>query len=117
LLAEAKAFLNEDIAAEINEVCKRAYGSNYSETVAYPNDKGDFYTDNKFVSGDEDPSEAILKERFREFLFEGRRWYDIRLFSLTSKYSTASADKLLWPIDQNTLTNNKLLNQTPGYKN
>lgn len=116
LLAEAKAFLNEDITAEINEVRKRAYGSNYSETVAYPNDKGDFYTDNKFVSGDEDPSEAILKERFREFLFEGRRWYDIRLFGLTSKYSTASVDKLLWPIDQSTLTNNNLLEQTPGYK-
>ncbi|MCS2220803.1 RagB/SusD family nutrient uptake outer membrane protein [Bacteroides fragilis] len=36
-------------------------------TLAYPNDKGDFYTDNKYMSGDEDPLEAILKERMREF--------------------------------------------------
>ena len=31
------------------------------------------------MSGDEDPLEAILKERMREFMFEGKRWYDLRL--------------------------------------
>lgn len=115
LIAEAKALLGQDIAEEINEVRKRAYGDEYSEAVAYPNDKGDFYMDNTFVGGDEDPIEAVLKERLREMIFEGRRWYDIRLFNMTDKYSLATINKLLWPINQNTLTNNNQLKQTPGY--
>ena len=115
LMAEAKALLGQDITEEINAVRKRAYGENYSDAVAYPNDKGDFYAGNKFVGGDEDPIEAVLKERLREMIFEGRRWYDIRLFNMTDKYSLATSSKLLWPIDQSTLTNNNQLKQTPGY--
>lgn len=119
LLAEAKALLGEDIATEINAVRERAYGKEYFNanraTLAYPNDKGDFYTGNEFVGGDEDPIEAILKERFREFMYEGKRWYDIRALGYTSKYSTASDSRLLWPIDASTLTDNPALEQTPGY--
>ncbi len=115
LLAEAKYLLGEDIATEINIIRKRAYGDNYSDKVAYPNDKGSFYDDNKFVGGDEDPVEAILKERLRELIFEGRNWYDIRLLNMTSKYSTATSTRLLWPIDESTLTNNNKLVQTDGY--
>ncbi len=115
LLAEAKALLGEDITEEINTVRQRAYGENYSDAVAYPNDKGDFYTDNTFGAGDEDPIEAVLKERLRELIFEGKRWYDIRLMNATDKYSTATDSRLLWPIDENTLTNNNLLKQTSGY--
>lgn len=115
LLAEAKALLGEDISTEINAIRKRAYGSNYSSAVAYPNDNGAFYTDNEHVGADSDPVEAVLKERLREMMFEGRRWYDIRLFNKTDKYSTASSSRLLWPIDQTTLTNNAGLVQTEGY--
>ncbi len=115
LLAEAKALLGEDIADEINTIRKRAYGADYSDAVAYPNDKGDFYVENPFVAGDEDPLEAVLKERLRELIFEGKRWYDIRLLDATDKYSLATVSKLLWPIDQSTLTNNNRLKQTPGY--
>ncbi|MBF1636298.1 MAG: RagB/SusD family nutrient uptake outer membrane protein, partial [Prevotella sp.] len=74
-----------------------------------------FYTDNPFVGGDEDPIEAILKERMREFMFEGKRWHDIRLVDKATKYSTASADRLLWPIDETTKSTNAELKQTPGY--
>lgn len=74
LLAEAKALLGEDIATEINAVREHAYGKEYFNanraTLAYPNDKGDFYTGNEFVGGDEDPIEAILKECFREFMLK-----------------------------------------------
>ena len=70
----------------------------------------------EFVGSDADPVEAVLKERLREFIFEGRRWYDIRLFDKAEKYSTAISSRLLWPIDQGTLTNNNKLEQTPGYK-
>lgn len=119
LLAEAKALLNEDITTEINTIRERAYGTEYfnahKATLAYPNDKGAFYNNNPFVAGDEDPIETVLKERLRELMYEGKRWYDIRTLGYTAKYSTASQDRLLWPIDANTLTNNKELSQTPGY--
>lgn len=115
LIAEAKALLEQDITEEINLIRKRAYGENYSDAVAYPNDKGDFYVGNKFVGSDEDPVEAVLKERLREMIFEGRRWYDIRLFNKTDKYSLATSSKLLWPINQGAITNNNALKQTSGY--
>lgn len=115
LRAEAKALLGEDITTEINTIRKRAYGENYTDAVAYPNDKGDFYTNNELVGSDEDPVEAVLKERIREMIFEGKYWYDLRLFNMTGKYSTANASQLLWPIDQSTLTNNNKLKQTSGY--
>lgn len=122
MLAEAKIFLNENPADEINAVRARAYGKEYFEanraTLAYPNDRGSFYDGNKYVNGDEDPILAVLKERMREFLFEGKRWYDLRLMGseYATKYSLAKADRLLWPIDANTLTNNSLLTQTPGFE-
>lgn len=121
-LATAKAFLDEDPSEEINAVRKRAYGEEYFDAhqseVAYPNDNdADFYTNNEFVADDSDPLEAILKERMREFLYEGKRWYDIRLMGtdFATKYSNASSSRLLWPIDENSLGENSALTQTPGY--
>lgn len=121
-LATAKAFLGEDITQEINEVRERAYGTTYfnehRSEIAYPNDKdATFYANNRFVGSDDNPIEAILKERMREFLFEGKRWYDIRLMGneYATKYSSANSERLLWPIDENTLGENSALNQTPGY--
>ena len=112
LLAEAKALLGEDPSTESNAVRERAYGSEYfnahKNEVAYPNDKGSFYNDNPFEGGDENVMEAILKERLREFFFEGKRWYDL-------KYTTAQESRLLWPINEDALTNNPALKQTPGY--
>lgn len=108
--AEAKSLTNGDPAAEINEVRKRAYGDNYDETVAYPT-----------VQDNADGiNEVLLKERFKEFMFEGKRWYDLRRFGneYVFKYTTANAEypkRLLWPIDKTTLTNNRALNQTDGY--
>lgn len=110
LLAEAKIALNEDPSAEINEVRQRAYGANYNEAIhGFPNQ-----------AVDADPKEAILRERFLEFIFEGKRWYDLRRMGeeYVFKYTTilpADAYKLLWPIDRNSLTNNRALEQNPGY--
>lgn len=121
MIAEVKALLNEDPAAEINEVRQRAYGAEYfaanQATVAYPNDKGAFYVDNKYVSGDENPLNAVLKERLRELMFEGKRWYDLRLLGTeyVLSHSSANAERLLWPINESTLTDNPALKQTPGY--
>lgn len=131
LLAQAKAFLGEDPAAEINAVRERAYGKEYFAahyaTLAYPNDNdAELYAGNAMQKPDNAGAmEAVLKERMREFMIEGKRWYDLRLAGdeYVLAHSTASASRLLWPIDENTLTNNKAdeatgqpgLVQTPGY--
>ena len=70
--------------------------------------------------------EAVLKERMREFMVEGKRWYDLRLAGdeYVLAHTTANEARLLWPIDENTLNKNKAddktgqpgLVQTPGYK-
>jgi hypothetical protein len=110
MLAETKVILNQDPTAEINLVRARAYGTNYNVAIqGYPNQ-----------AIDADAKEAILQERFLEFVFEGRRWYDLRRMgdSYVYKYTNiqpSEAYKLFWPIDRNTLTNNRLLDQTPGY--
>ena len=108
MLAEAKSLIGEDPATEINLVRSRAYGTNYTlETWGFPNQPIDT-----------DVNEALLRERFLEFIGEGKRWYDLRRFgnSYVFKYTTATQDfQMLWPIDKTTLTNNRLLEQTPGY--
>ena len=110
-LAEAKVMLGESPKEEINQVRQRAYGSNYSEAkFGFPNQ-----------SIDSNVEEAILEERFKEFMIEGKRWYDLRRFGskYVFKYTLAEEDnvkKLLWPIDKKTLTNNIELHQTPGYE-
>lgn len=122
LIAEAKALLGQDPANEINQVRERAYGADHfaahKDELGYPNDNGDLYTDNIYCAGDNAGAlEAVLKERLREFIFEGKRWYDLRLLGgeFIKKYSLADESRLLWPIDANTLTNNTALKQTEGY--
>jgi hypothetical protein len=112
MLAEAKVILGESPVTEIDAIRQRAYGTNYDDaTLGYPNQ-----------SIDADPKEAILQERYFEFIFEGKRWYDLRRMDPSGayvfKYTTVPASqsyKLLWPIDRSTLTNNRALEQTPGY--
>jgi len=118
-LAEAEVLLGEDPSEEINWIRERAYGKAYFDAhpeVQYPNDTDtEYYDGNKFVGSDADPEEAVLKERMRELMFEGKRWYDIRLMDKATKYSSATKDRLLWPIDENALGENSKLKQTPGY--
>jgi len=110
LLAEAKVILGQSPANEINQVRARAYGTNYvAATFGYPNQ-----------SVDTDPKNAILQERFFEFVFEGKRWYDLRRMGDSYVFAntimpTQETFRLLWPIDRNSLTNNRLLTQNPGY--
>ncbi len=110
LLAEAKTILGQDPSTEINLVRARAYGANYDAgTLGYPNQ-----------AIDADPREAILQERFFEFVFEGKRWYDLRRMGDNYVYSytnipPSDSYKLLWPLDRTSLTNNRALRQNPGY--
>ena len=110
LLAEAQVDLGQDPTAAINQVRARAYGANYNAaTMGYPHQ-----------AIDANPKEAILQERFFEFIFEGKRWYDLRRMGDNYVYEhtallPANAYALLWPVDRNSLTNNRALVQTPGY--
>ena len=109
LLAEAKVILGEDPAGEINQVRQRAYGANYSPALAYHNQ-----------AIDANAKEALLQERLLEFLFEGKRWYDLRRMGDTFVFEhttvlPSETYKLLWPIDRSSLTNNRALVQNPGY--
>lgn len=107
MIAEAKHLQGKNISAEMNLVRARAYSTAYQQSVhGFPNQPGDG-----------DIKEAILKERLFEFLFEGKRWHDLLRFGAPyiTKYSTASMDKLLWPIPRTVLINNPALKQNPGY--
>lgn len=83
-----------------------------------------------FVNGGKDANElAIFEERSKEFVFEGKRWYDLRRMKFGGdplvfknpghKYGVLNkgteAYKILWPIDKAVWTNDPTVNQTPGY--
>ncbi len=83
-----------------------------------------------FVNGTKDANElAIFAERSKEFVYEGKRWYDIRRMkygndplvfkSVNHPYGvldkTTEAYKILWPIESAIWTNDPLVDQTPGY--
>lgn len=110
LLAEAKVDQGMDPSNEINQVRARAFGSSYNAaTMAFGTQAVDAY-----------PREAILQERLLEFVFEGKRWYDLRRMGDNYVYEhtalpSSQSFGLLWPVDRNTLTNNPSLVQTPGY--
>lgn len=121
MMAEITNMENGDVAAYLNPVRERAYGKNYDPDIhGYKN--GSF----------EENELAILHERDKEFVWEGKRWYDIRrmhdvsgqplVFSPKANYDdpnpvikTAESYKLLWPIDINTLNNDPLLENNPDY--
>ncbi|CAN5405449.1 RagB/SusD family nutrient uptake outer membrane protein [soil metagenome] len=83
-----------------------------------------------FVSASKDANElAIFAERNKEFVYEGKAWYDLRrmkygnepLVFINPNHPYGVLDKatqgfkVLWPIEKNIWTNDPLVNQTPGY--
>ncbi len=127
LMAEVENGLSGHCASYINEVRKRAFGQYYGPDFEY---KDGSYADNEL---------AILKERDKEFVSEGKRWFDvIRLhdgnkeplvFSTDAAYSTVygghalpilnkgeESYKLLWPIEKTLMDRDPELKQTPGYE-
>lgn len=84
-----------------------------------------------FVNGSKDANEiAIFEERMKEFVWEGKRWYDIRrmkygntalVFESTNHpygvlNENVEAYKVLWPIGREVWTNDPLVEQTSGYE-
>lgn len=108
LLAEAKNNLGEDPSVEINLVRKRAYGDNFAGQ--------------EFTNGSKaDNTKAILNERYKEFIGEGKRWWDLVragdgiVFDELTTLSAANAYKIYYPISEGMLANDDQLVQTTGY--
>lgn len=110
MLAETETALGNDPSSYINEVRQRAYGAKY--------------VSHKYPQAGETAEDAILEERAKEFVAEGKRWYDIRRMkegTLAIQLQTSVTDAttkeqhLLWPIDDGTMKKDPLLEQTKGY--
>lgn len=110
LLAEAKNLLGEDPSVEINQIRERAYAENY-----------DVATNGYINASQAQNTEAILEERYKEFVAEGKRWWDLRragnsyVIDNVPFLSTGEEYKLLLPITLDMIGRNPLLEQTPGY--
>ncbi|MDO4228482.1 MAG: RagB/SusD family nutrient uptake outer membrane protein [Capnocytophaga sp.] len=112
LLAEAKNNLGEDPSTEINTVRQRAYGSNYSAaTHGYTN------------ASQALNAKAILDERYKEFIGEGKRWWDLLRAGdnfvydeVTSMTGVGGAKTPIYlPITTTMLADDSTLTQTEGY--
>jgi len=83
-----------------------------------------------FANSSKDANElAIFAERSKEFVFEGKRWYDLRRMKYGAdplvfknpnhRYGVLDKGtqgyKILWPIDTSVWTNDPTVDQTPGY--
>lgn len=124
MLAEIENALGNDCSDYINQIRQRAYGDNYTEEVAYTNGT---FAENEL---------AILKERDKEFVGEGKRWFDLLrlmdakkqplVFSVDAAYQIGEdtapvldketeAYKILWPIENDLINTDPLLKQTVNY--
>ncbi|WP_430809654.1 MULTISPECIES: RagB/SusD family nutrient uptake outer membrane protein [unclassified Carboxylicivirga] len=108
MLAEAKNNLGEDPSAEINRVRERAYGENFAG--------------HEFVNGSESQNRLeILNERYKEFVGEGKRWWDLVragdgiVFDEIDALDASEAYKIYYSISADMLANDDQLEQTEGY--
>ena len=108
LLAEAKNNLGEDPTEEINAVRSRAYGDNFSG--------------HEFSNGSQEQNaQAILDERYKEFIGEGKRWWDLvragesYVFDEVASLDASEAYKIYYSISESMLANDSELIQTDGY--
>ena len=127
--AEVENALGGDPMPYINKVRRRAYGVDIDSPSTFDLSKGTF-AENEL---------AILRERDKEFVWEGTRWFDLcrmqdanhepLVFAPEASYirdqmthaqipvldKETEKHMLLWPIDVKTLNGNPKLKQNPGY--
>ncbi|MCK0200401.1 RagB/SusD family nutrient uptake outer membrane protein [Ornithobacterium rhinotracheale] len=110
MLAEAKNKLGQDPSTEINQIRRRAYGDNFNSKLEYRN------------QGKEANTEAILEERLKEFVGEGKRWWDLvragnkYIFEHIPNIDASTAYKIYYPISIEMINNDpNNLTQTEGY--
>lgn len=97
MMAEIENGLNNPCASYINEVRKRAYGDTFEE--------------NKYTEGSYAENElAILQERDKEFVSEGKRWFDVL------RMHDASGRSLVFSANANYPGTNPILGTEEAYK-
>lgn len=120
MLAEIKNKQGQDPSADINTIRTRAYAGGGGVAPVYAN--GSF----------EQNELAIFAERQKEFVAEGKIWFDLRRMQDASgnplvfrtdlplvgvlQNVTGSNHKIIWPIDIATLNSDPTLEQNPFYK-
>lgn len=117
MLAEIANAEGNDPSAYMKQIRDRAFAPGIDPTP--------------FVNSTKDKNElAIFSERMKEFVYEGKSWYDLRrmkygaepLVFKSTNHNLGVLDKstqshmILWPIEKAIWTNDPLVNQTPGYK-
>lgn len=121
IYAEATCMASNGPTAEgveaLNKVHRRAYGKAPDVPSDVDFDIAD-YNEDTF-------RDLVLRERAYEFIFEGKRWYDLKRTGkaaevfLATKGITIAEKAYLWPIPISELNFNKALNpatdQNPGY--
>lgn len=106
MLAEVNNCLDEsaEVKKWIEKVRTRAYGAAKMPAFTY--------------TTKEDAEEAILAERTKEFVAEGKQWYDVRRMS-GGKHALELVHndelKLVWPIDAGVLSKDSKVKQNEGY--
>jgi hypothetical protein len=121
IYAEASCLAANGPTAEgveaLNEVRRRAYGANPKEPSTVDFNLADYDVDSF--------QDLVLQERAYEFIFEGKRWYDLKRTGkaaeviLAAKGVTVAEKAYLWPIPSSELSYNQALDpetdQNPGY--
>lgn len=116
LLAEVKNLLGEDPSAEINQIRTRAYGAQYVQE----------HPDVLYTNGSKEANtKAILDERFKEFVGEGKRWWDLQraggewvikeVKSFSDAPTSGNIKRIYWPLPIGMIDRDPLLVQTEGY--
>ena len=135
MLIKAEACIMKDNAdfrtafSLINSINKRA--RNYTETV-----KNDTLAFSTYSSSREEMEKLLFMERKREFMFEGKRWFDLVRKSLRDnnthylaneatqkqkenavaiKIQLADINAIFWPYNRDELKKNNLLKQNSAY--
>lgn len=108
LKAEAKNALNQNPATEMNLIRQRAYGIANTSHI--------------FINGNKEQNDtAILQERLFEFVYEGKRWWDLvrfgKAFDLVPNLKSRKGQDylLLFPIANSVLSMEPKVKQNPGY--
>lgn len=124
MLAEIENMKGGDVAKWLNPIVERAYGKNFDKVK------------HAYVNGDFKQNELnILKEKDKEMIGEGQRWFDINRMTISkggehlvfckegSKDGkkpildkSTEAYKVLWPIETEMMNKDPKLVQTPGYE-